>query len=148
MRMRSQRFALAAALTLLIAGCALAPPPAEPLAECTAADARIGQTAPLRTYFHSVSGTARIVNDCTIEIQDFTYDGGGLDVRVYGARDLSFSDPVILSRDLRRPGGYRSATLTVQLPEGVTLDDVRAIAIWCVAVDVNFGDGAFGAEGN
>lgn len=147
MRMHSLRLAPPSVLISLIAGCALVPPPAEPPAECAAADPRIGQNARLRTYFHSVSGTARIVDDCTIEIQDFTYDGGGLDVRVYGARDLSFSDPVILSRDLRRPGGYRGATLTVKLPEGVTLDDVRAIAIWCVPADVNFGDGVFGAEG-
>lgn len=124
-------------------GCVSAPDPQPRASECAATDARVGQTAQLRTYFHNVSGTARILDDCTIIIENFTYDGGGLDVRVYGGKDLSFQDAVILSSDLRRVGGYRDETLTVKLPESVTLDDVRVIAIWCIVVNANFGDGEF-----
>ena len=40
--------------------------------------------AELEEYFHDVSGTAEIVDDCTVIIHDFTYDGTGLDVRIYG----------------------------------------------------------------
>ena len=127
----------------LAVGCMFAPDPEPRSVECAADDARVGQSAELRTYFHSVSGTARIVDDCTIVIENFTYDGGGLDVRVYGGTDLSFQDAVILSSDLRRPGGYRNETLTVRFPADVTLDDVRAIAIWCIVVDANFGDAEF-----
>lgn len=64
-------------------------------------------------------------------------------MRVYGGQELSFQDAVILSSDLRRVGGYNYETLMVKLPEGVTLDDVRAIAIWCIVVNANFGDGEF-----
>lgn len=105
-------------------------------------DPRIGQTAALRTYFHGVSGTARIVDDRTIVIEDFFYDGGGPDVRIYGDSDDGFASPVVLSADI---GGapHVGGTLTLNLPSGVTLDDVRAIAVWCVIFDVNFGDGVF-----
>ena len=41
--------------------------------------------------FHDVGGTARSIDDCTIEITDFTYDGTGIDVRLYG--DLDGKNP-------------------------------------------------------
>jgi len=130
-------------LAVGLCGCVTAPEPVARTTACTATDARIGQTAPLRTYYHSVSGTARIVDDCTIEIDNFTYDGGGLDVRVYAGSDLTFQNPVILTGDLRRLGGYTNETLSVPLPDGVTLNDVRAIAVWCTVVNVDFADGEF-----
>ena len=140
--MRS-RLGLIVGVGLVLPGCIGAPDPQPSTQTCTSTDSRVGQVGTFRTLFHGVSGTARIVDDCTISIEHFNYDGGGLDVRVYGGRDSTFRDAVILSSDLRRPGGYRDETLTVRLPDGVTLDDVRAIAIWCVVVDVNFGDAVF-----
>ena len=112
----------------------------DPAVACGASDPRVGKSAALRGYFHRVSGNVRIVDDCTLAIDNFTYDGGGLDVRVYAGRDRSFENGISLTGDIRRFGGYRNETLLVPLPAGVTLDDVRAVAIWCLAVNVNFGD--------
>lgn len=103
---------------------------------------RIGQTAPLTGFYHNVSGTARIVDERTIAFENFTYDGGGPDVRIYGDTSTSFSSPVVLSGDI---GGhnYVNETLTVTLPDGVTLDDINAVAVWCVIFDIDFGHGTF-----
>ena len=92
------------------AGCA-APDPGPPQVGCADDDPRVGQSAVLETRFHSVSGTATIVDNCTIVIENFTYDGGGLDVRVYGAADTTFEDGVVLSEELRKAGGYDNETL-------------------------------------
>lgn len=109
---------------------------------CDANDSRVGQTAQLSTLRHNVSGTAVIVDDCTIEIRNFTYDGGGPNVVVYADVDRNFNTPLILSEDISGTV-FNGETLTVQSPESASLDDVRAISIWCLQFDVNFGDGLF-----
>lgn len=133
------------ALLLFVSGC-IGPadnaPDGNSLRTCPASDARIGQTATLSTLAHGVSGVARIVDDCTIAIENFTYDGGGPEVVVYGDSDRTFSSPLILSANINGTV-YSGHTLTVQIPEGATLDEVRAIAIWCVDFDINFGDAEF-----
>lgn len=109
---------------------------------CAADDSRVGRTAVLSTLAHQVSGTARILDNCTLAIENFNYDGGGPNVRVYLARDADYANGLSISADLsgRR---YTSETLTLPLPTGVSLDDAVRISIWCADFDVNFGDGAF-----
>ena len=115
---------------------------------CSAEDARVGYEAGLRRRAHNVSGTARIVDDCTIAIDEFFYDGQGVDVRVYGFTSQQFDGGVSLSEDLRRDTPDENETLTVTLPDGVTLDDVQVISIWCVPVATSFGDGEFVEPGS
>lgn len=143
--MKRSWFAVPGLLLSLSAGCA---PTADGVGDtqdnCAATHPRIGQTAVLTTRFHGVSGTARIVDDCTIVIENFTFDGDGLDVRVYsGDSNGNFAAGRILSDDLRRTAGYAGETLTVRLPVGVTLDEVGSLSIWCVPVSMSFGDGVF-----
>lgn len=138
------RYAATVVLSCLIApeGCMTAPEIVPPRENCGATDPRIGQTAELVQRFHGVRGTARIVDDCTIVIENFTYDGGGLDVRVYGGTAPDFPDGVILSQPIGQRR-YNGETLTVPLPGDRTLDDVPSIAIWCITVAENFGYGTF-----
>ena len=103
----------------------------------------VGATAELQGNSHGVAGTARIVDDCTIEITNFVFDGGGIDVRVYGGLDGDYDAGFAIGPDLTRSGGWNSETLTVQLDEGRTLDDLDGISIWCVPVGVDFGSGFF-----
>lgn len=117
------------------------------LRECDSTHPKIGQVASLSTFAHQVSGTAVIVDDCTIRIDDFVYDGAGVDVRFYGglggdyARGFSMSE-----EDLRRPEGYDGTeAVYAQLPEALTLDDLDGISVWCVPVAASFGDGLFQA---
>ncbi len=104
--------------------------------------AKVGQTAVFQTHFHGVAGTAHIVNNHTIELRNFTYDGTGIDVRVIVSPNASFSPYTIISGNLLGPA-YSNATLTFAVPESINLDYVSYISIWCVPVGINFGDGTF-----
>jgi len=83
-----------------------------------------------------------MVDDCTLELTDFSYDGNGIDVRVYGSKNANFKPGFSIGPDLfgRR---FEHATLRVQLPTDKTLDDLDFVSIWCVAVGANFGSGPF-----
>jgi hypothetical protein len=138
---RSRRVVIA--LVGLLGACNTVPNPSPPLTGCAADDPRVGQTAVLRGYLHGVSGTARIVDNCTIDIENFSYDGIGMDVRVVGFKDNDVANGIPLTANIRyqRESGYNNETLTVPLPEGVTLDDIEGVAILCETFQINFGDG-------
>ncbi|MBC7974875.1 MAG: DM13 domain-containing protein, partial [Myxococcales bacterium] len=126
-----------------------APPPAAPggtfdltTRSCAKTHARVGQTAVLETHIHGTSGKATIIDDCTVEISEFTYDGGGIFVQVFGAIDRDYQRGFAMtSKDLRKPGGYSNAVLRVNLPADRTLNDLDSIAVWCVPAGANFADG-------
>ena len=103
----------------------------------------VGAQAVLQGFQHDVAGTATIVDDCTIEITDFVFDGGGIDVRVYGGLDGDYDNGFAIGEDLTRPSPYDGETITVQLDESRTLDDLNGVSIWCVPVGVDFGSGFF-----
>ena len=112
-------------------------------ADCPSTHPMVGTTAELTERFHGVRGTVTVVNDCSIRIDNFFFDGNGIDIRVYGGSDLSFSDGFSMGEDLKNfPTGYEDDTVTGVLPEGKTMDDLGAVSIWCVPVGVSFGDAA------
>jgi len=115
------------------------------LRACEATHPNIGQVAELQTFAHRVSGTAVIVDDCTIRVDAFEFDGGGVDVRFYGGLGGNYNSGFSMSeQDLRRTGGYDGTeTVYAQLPEGRTLDELDGISVWCVPVAASFGDGLF-----
>jgi mono/diheme cytochrome c family protein len=111
---------------------------------CEATHPSIGQVAELQTFAHQVSGTAVIIDDCTIRLDDFVFDGAGINVRFYGGVDGDYRSGFSMSeQDLRRPDGYDRETVFAQLPEGRTLDELNGISVWCVPVAASFGDGLF-----
>lgn len=114
------------------------------LRECTSNHVMVGQTGELSTLAHSVSGTATIVDDCTIEITNFNYDGGGIIVEVYAGTDEDYQPPVGFAISDNIFGTrFENQTFTVQLPTNKTLDDLNGISIWCSDVGVSFGDSLF-----
>ncbi|MEZ4451833.1 MAG: DM13 domain-containing protein [Nannocystaceae bacterium] len=110
---------------------------------CPSTHAHIGWVATLETHFHNVGGTAEIVDDCTIVIHDFTYDGTGIDVRIYGGLAGDYDKGFAMTDDLLKPGGYDGVPLVAQVPDGRSLDDLDGISVWCVDVGVDFGSGSF-----
>ena len=113
---------------------------------CSKTHSRIGWSADLgiNTGEGQVSGFVTMVDDCTLELRDFSYDGNGIDVRVYGSKDRSFRPaftmgPNIVGRT------FNKETFRVSLPAGRTLDDLEWVGIWCVAVGADFGSGPFKA---
>lgn len=103
---------------------------------------KIGQTATLSTIEQNVSGTAHIVDEHNIEIDNFNFAGGGIDVRVVISPNSSFSPYTSLTGNLVGTP-YTNATLHLTIPQGVNLADVNYIVVYCVDIPVSFGDGMF-----
>jgi mono/diheme cytochrome c family protein len=114
--------------------------------ECASTHPTVGHVAELRTIFHGVQGTATIVNDCTIRIDDFFFDGNGIDVRIYAGLGGDYDGGFAITDDLFNfPTGYSGATVYAVLPEGRSLDNLDGISVWCVDAKVDFGSGTFAA---
>lgn len=110
---------------------------------CASTHPKVGQTAELQMFFHDVGGVAEIIDNCTIEIRDFNFDGEGIDVQIYGGFEGMYDDGFTMSENLVRDLPYNSEVLTLTLPEGRTLDDVGGVSVWCVPVGADFGSGTF-----
>jgi len=113
--------------------------------DCPATHERVGWTAELEPFFHGVGGTAEIIDDCTVQIRNFSYDGAGIDVRVYGGSGGDYNAGYPMTDDLVKSGGYSGETIYARLPEGMTLDELDGVSVWCVDVAVDFGSGLFAA---
>ena len=143
------------ALALLLVGCggsadsgpavvAFTPPPAiaPPAAACSKASSKVGQVATLSTRSHGVAGKATVIDDCTIEIRNFSYDGGGLArVFVYGAIAGNYRAGFAIGNNLRGTS-FANQTLSIALNPG-DLDKLDGISIWCTDATISFGDGLF-----
>jgi cytochrome c len=114
-----------------------------PPSGCGSSHPKVGQTAVLQEFFHDVGGIAEIVDDCTIEIRDFTFDGQGIDAQIYGGFEGMYDDGFSMSENLVRAQPYDGEVLTLTLPEGRSLDDLGGVSVWCVPVGANFGSGSF-----
>jgi len=108
-----------------------------------AGDPRVGRVAMLReNSTYGISGRAVIASENLIRLEQFTYSGGGPDVRVYLGVDDSFANGIVISGTISGTP-YQNATLEFPLPEGVTLDDFNSISIWCVVFSISFSEGVF-----
>ncbi|MFB6262842.1 MAG: DM13 domain-containing protein [Bradymonadaceae bacterium] len=111
---------------------------------CAATHRKVGWTAELNGKFHNVGGTAKIVDDCTVVVSNFTFDGNGVVVEIYGATQHgNYAAGYSMSRNLVRPNPYRGERLVLTLPSNKSLDDLGGISVWCVDVGVSFGSGKF-----
>jgi len=105
----------------------------------------VGTTASFRNFTHGIGGTMTLVDDRTIQITNFTYDGGGPAVYFYLGTDGGYSP----SQGGRQIGPklngriYDNETITLTLPADVTLNDFNGISVWCELFFVNFGDATF-----
>lgn len=109
---------------------------------CSSTHPSIGKQAMLSTIAHNVSGIATIVDDCTIQIDSFFFDGGGINIRVYGGDGDFLATGFSMGGNLLNQV-FTGGSLSVRLPEDKTLDDIDRISIWCVPVRTSFGDGIF-----
>lgn len=124
--------------------------PAEPgeqgaLRTCGTTSPRVGWRTELVSRAHGVKATVTVIDDCTLELLNFSYDGGGgQSVRVTGGRSGSYNPGLKLGPQLRGTS-YSNATLRVNLPEGASLTDFDSVSIWCETFGVSFGDGTLAA---
>jgi hypothetical protein len=120
-----------------------AAPTAPSATGCTpSANSKVGKSARFRTLSHLVSGTATLVDSCTIEITNFNYDGLGLaKVFVYGGLAGNYRQGFQIGPNLRGTT-YTGQTLRVTLNAG-DIDKLDGISIWFVDANANFGDATF-----
>ena len=109
---------------------------------CAKTNAKVGQVATLSNRAHGVSGMVVVVDNCTLEIRNFNYDGGGLSkVFVYGGKAGNYAAGFPVGNNLRGTS-FANQTLTVNLSPG-DLDRMDGVSIWCADANANFGDGTF-----
>jgi mono/diheme cytochrome c family protein len=117
---------------------------AKPMSGCGRTHPRVGWKADLgiNTGEGEVSGFVTMIDDCTLELTQFSYNGDGIEVRVFGSKVKTFRPGFAMGPDLvgRR---FVKATLRVQLPADRTLDDLDWVSIWCIKARANFGSGPF-----
>jgi hypothetical protein len=120
-------------------------PAPEPLA-LTSTYARAGWQATLRRFAHNVSGTVTIVDENTFRVDNFFYDGGGIDVHfILAAEDNNTvfrTNRLVTSLNLLGTP-FNGGSITIDLPEGSTFDNYNAISLWCIPAQANFGSGTF-----
>jgi len=100
---------------------------------------------PLSQLEHGVSGDVYAVDSRTLFIKNFNYDGEGPAAYFYvGNTKRPSNQGAYRIRDERGSAGvvrrYRNKDITLSLPEGKTLRDIKWFAIWCDEYSVNFGD--------
>merc|ERR1712154_4543 len=105
---------------------------------------RVGE---IRTLQYDVSGRLYVVDEYTLKIEDFNYNGKGPDAFFYvgesggpsGAGTMvpypEGSDTVLTKAD--------KIDITLRLPTGVTSTKLKWLSVWCRQYSVNFGDVMF-----
>ncbi|XP_024940594.1 protein Skeletor, isoforms B/C isoform X3 [Cephus cinctus] len=98
----------------------------------------------LSELHHKVSGEVYAVDGRTLYIKDFTYDGEGPAAFFYAGNSKNPNGNGFRVRDehgttnvLKR---YRKKDITLTLPEGKTLNNIKWFSVWCDEFSVNFGD--------
>ncbi|XP_050536003.1 protein Skeletor, isoforms B/C-like isoform X2 [Daktulosphaira vitifoliae] len=99
---------------------------------------------PLKSYHHGLGGDVYAVDARTLHIRNFVYDGDGPAAYFYGSNG---KQPGINGLKIRDESGstnplkkYSGDHLTITLPEGLTLHDIKWFYVWCEDFAVNFGD--------
>ncbi len=117
------------------------------LARAELTSPQVDWQADLSTLFHNVSGTVTVLDDDTLQVDDFTYDGGGVSVYFYlGASESSGAFNSGLQIGSQLVGSVYDGTqppLVLDLTGGETLEGWNAIAVWCVPFHATFGSGTF-----
>jgi len=107
---------------------------------------RAGWQAELSTVAHNVSGTVTIIDQDTFRVDNFNYDGGGIEVYFYLATEntsSAFANGLAVGEDMEGTP-FVDDSLEIDLPAGKTFDGYNAISVWCVPAQSSFGSGEFG----
>ncbi|KAG5674929.1 hypothetical protein PVAND_004873 [Polypedilum vanderplanki] len=99
----------------------------------------------LSEYHHSVSGDVFAVDSRTLFIKSFNYDGEGPAAYFYvgNSKTPSNQGGFRIRDETGNPGvlkRYINKDITLTLPEGKTLKDIRWFSVWCDEFSVDFGN--------
>lgn len=108
---------------------------------CDKTHSRVGYFGSFSTIAHNVSGRAEIIDDCTIRITEFSYDGGGPVVYFYAGNDHDYSsDEAFLMGPKLNGTVFENDEIIIRLPNNKTLDDFNSLSVWCVEFTASFGE--------
>jgi len=111
---------------------------------CPKTHSKVGFYGFFDTRAHNVSGRAEFIDDCTIRITEFSYDGGGPEVYFYGAIDHKYSENSAFAIGQKINGiVYNNDEIILRIPEHTTLDDFTGISVWCSDFRKSFGQVTF-----
>jgi Electron transfer DM13 len=119
---------------------------ASDFANATSPYARAGWQAQLSTFAHNVSGTVTIVDADTFRVDNFFYDGGGINVHFILAasnNNTLFRTARLVTEPNLLGTAHNGDSITIDLPVGTTFDGYGAISLWCIPASANFGSGSF-----
>lgn len=95
------------------------------------------------TSQHDVAGTIYVIDETTIWVRGFTYDGTAPDAFFYAGETNEPSGQGVIIPDEAgttvKLGAYDNENLILSLPVGKTINSFRWISIWCRQVGANFG---------
>ena len=115
---------------------------------CGSDHPKVGYTGTFQTYFHDVAGTVTIVDNCTLQVNNFSYDSTAPVVYFYGDTSDNFlSNNAFIMGDILRDNrvAYKNDSITLKLPNNKTLDNLEYLSVWCIDFKANFGDLRFTA---
>ncbi|XP_043267996.1 protein Skeletor, isoforms B/C [Venturia canescens] len=102
----------------------------------------------LTNYAHGISGRAYAVDDTTIFIKGFSYDGTGPDAYFWvgesempsPAGDIVPYPEDYVGRDPPVLTAYNNTDIILRLPQGKRIRDIKWLSVWCRRFTVNFGE--------
>ncbi|XP_067210806.1 protein Skeletor, isoforms B/C isoform X2 [Linepithema humile] len=102
----------------------------------------------LQEYAHGIKGKVYAVDDATIFIKGFCYDGTGPDAYFWvGNSSMPNPDGYIVpypeidkNRDPQQLTAYNYSDIILKLPGGKRIRDIKWLSVWCRRFTVDFGD--------
>jgi len=104
-------------------------------------------------YHHGIAGEVYAADEQTLKIKGFEYDGAGPDAFFWAGTSgepskvgiilpFPFDGKFYDYEDRSAPvlGRFEGADLTLHLPPGTQVSDLKWLSVWCRAFTVNFGD--------
>lgn len=115
-----------------------------PIAQtCESTHSLVGESRELRvSNIYGISGTVTIISDCEIQFSNFSYNGSGPAVSIYGGLNSDFASGLSLSAPIQGRS-FNGETFSVFLPEGATLDEFNSFSVWCFQFDIDFSSASF-----
>ncbi len=152
---------------------------------CTSTHDKVGHVTTLQGFNKKISGEVYIIDDCTIRIEKFTYNGNGIEVYLKAGKNftaneqekrkiyfktledeieksndanykkvikndlireenitLNFKKGKILSKNIVQEK-FNNDTVTIRLPNGVSLDNLDGISIYDEPFVLSLSEGTF-----
>ncbi|XP_064467650.1 protein Skeletor, isoforms B/C-like [Ornithodoros turicata] len=102
---------------------------------------RIGK---LSTHFHDVSGELYALDEKTLMLKNFNYDGTGPDAYFWAGSSTRPDHTGFIIPDekgsMRPLGEYRNQMVVLHLPSGRSVKEMRWFSVWCRKFRANFAD--------